>query len=331
MQVAATLTPLAPATKPLATRQATKVDASVFIAQSERHPETPDVLGCGHGLVDAIHLAYANHYPLVLRPDDFWLVILQGVANHLNAVAQTKPPQAKETLDVRTEGRSFQDIHLHFAQLVVEKVGTKTAELFTAGFSTSTGTDMAVRSIVLMDAFKSRFNYTMTTLCGIPHITLLGTREDWELLVERARALGQDPELDLGWWTSHLIPVLEQVAHTFSAPGDASTIEFWSSIYKSGGGSGGPYINGWIPVLFAYLSRYRRNPYLDWKQARGYDSLATHQLPCGEAQVPVTWYFLESVIPVLFKGGFLEPIQDPVTLEIRPQTGWSVERNTSPA
>jgi hypothetical protein len=38
----------------------------------------------GHGLIRAVHTAYALHYPLVLSPDVVWLAIAQGFAQHVN-------------------------------------------------------------------------------------------------------------------------------------------------------------------------------------------------------------------------------------------------------
>ena len=45
----------------------------------------PPLVACApyHGLVMAAHIAYAEHYPLVLAPDDVWLCVAQGAARHL--------------------------------------------------------------------------------------------------------------------------------------------------------------------------------------------------------------------------------------------------------
>src|SRR5271165_5654334 len=41
-----------------------------------------------HGLLSAVHTAYASHYPLVLTPDAVWLAIAQGFAQHVNQNAE---------------------------------------------------------------------------------------------------------------------------------------------------------------------------------------------------------------------------------------------------
>ena len=41
-----------------------------------------------HPFVAAVHSAYAEHRPLVLSPDMFWLLVAQGFANHVNVNAE---------------------------------------------------------------------------------------------------------------------------------------------------------------------------------------------------------------------------------------------------
>ena len=40
--------------------------------------------GLVHPFVGAVHQAYADHRPLVLSPDMFWLLVTQGLALHIN-------------------------------------------------------------------------------------------------------------------------------------------------------------------------------------------------------------------------------------------------------
>jgi len=100
-----------------------------------------------------------------------------------------------------------------------------------------------------MGAMQKFFSYYGVTLCGIPEITLLGTTEDWKSVRDRASALA---EYDLEWWTRELLPILDQFIAASEGRVDA---DFWKSIYKVQGGSGGPYISGWIVDLFPYLTK----------------------------------------------------------------------------
>jgi hypothetical protein len=41
-----------------------------------------------HGLVNAVHLAFSEHRPLVLTPDAVWMTLAQGFAQHINNHAE---------------------------------------------------------------------------------------------------------------------------------------------------------------------------------------------------------------------------------------------------
>ena len=45
-----------------------------------------------HPVVAAVHRAFMEHRPLCLSPDMIWLMIIQGVANHINAHAEELRP-----------------------------------------------------------------------------------------------------------------------------------------------------------------------------------------------------------------------------------------------
>ena len=83
------------------------------------------------------------------------------------------------------------------------------------------------------------------TLCGIPSITLLGEKSDYESLLARLGKLstfGQEPHT----LSRLLTPILSHFVNVFDAP---PVLEFWSKICHYMGGSGGPYISGWITAF----------------------------------------------------------------------------------
>jgi hypothetical protein len=45
-----------------------------------------------HPVVAAVHRAFMYHHPLCLSPDTIWLMIIQGVANHINVHAEELRP-----------------------------------------------------------------------------------------------------------------------------------------------------------------------------------------------------------------------------------------------
>lgn len=79
-------------------------------------------------------------------------------------------------------------------------------------------------------------------LCGIPKITLEGTKEDWEDIYLRLDKLKSWPSHDLERWYEMLKPVL--FVAEFEGEIDR---RFWSQIVKKDGyGCGTEYISGWI-------------------------------------------------------------------------------------
>ena len=61
-----------------------------------------------HPVVAAVDRAFMDHRPLCLSPDTIWLMIIQGVANHINAHAEELRPrivshQGKVTIQVRRD------------------------------------------------------------------------------------------------------------------------------------------------------------------------------------------------------------------------------------
>lgn len=106
--------------------------------------------------------------------------------------------------------------------------------------------------------------------------------------------------------------------------------EFWSSIYKIEGSSGGPYITGWILTLFPYLGtsleNMTRNKYLDnWmKEERFFYGATAELFPRGDVSVPFKWKYLDEEFEMFFYGGFLGLGQHKDSLALRPFIGWAV-------
>jgi hypothetical protein len=178
---------------------------------------------------------------------------------------------------------------------------------------------------------REYFDYTLETSSGIPEVTLLGTVEDWVSIRTRAAAF---TELDLSGWTAALLPVLDRIVE--SARGDADPA-FWQSFYKHKNQSGGPYVTGWINVLFPYIdarvshaSQGRHAPNLHAIQwAEGLRAEFAGGPPIGSfsrglRSVPFEWRYYSTTIPMAFAGGFVGVSQDAATGAVRPAIGWAI-------
>ena len=85
-----------------------------------------------------------------------------------------------------------------------------------------------------------------------------GDKQDWQKVREKKDTLiAIIPELSV--WSKALDEILD---HFLSAFDDKVDEKFWSEIYKVSGGSGGPFISGWILALFPYLDKQKKNRYV---------------------------------------------------------------------
>jgi len=110
-------------------------------------------------------------------------------------------------------------------------------------FTTTTKVDQTVAAIMMMSTFQKYFSYGCGLKCGLPSVTLLGDRYDWEMLAAKATQLptfGGEAKM----WYELLKPVLARFVASFDAPDGPETIDFWQKIaHHSGGGSGPTYIS----------------------------------------------------------------------------------------
>ena len=292
-----------------------------------------------NGFIEAVHTAYAKHYPLVLSPDHIWTCIVQGFAAHVNQNAEKLrhlfvEHEGKKIIEVERDDfvkssphNPWPEVFPEFSFQIRSHIGEKTHDLLIPTFTTTGPVEKAAAEIVLMNAFKDYFSYRLHTVCGIPQITLEGTVDDWKQLRERALGLAQ---FDLQWWIDPLKPILDQFVAAVEGHVDKS---FWSSIYKQVTiASGGPYISGWIVSLFPYMDTQKNHwlkySWQDWKSRmteRQFGFGATSDLfPPGVTTTPFIWHYFGQNFKMYFYAGFIGASQDPVTLHIHPEIGWAV-------
>lgn len=98
----------------------------------------------------------------------------------------------------------------------------------------------------MMSSMKKYFTYGVELLCGLPSVTLLGQKRDWEEILKRAERLKTFGDESTVWYTL-LQPVLQRFVDTFDDANGEEIRGFWQSIaHYSGGGSGPTYLSGWI-------------------------------------------------------------------------------------
>lgn len=298
----------------------------------------------GNRFLNAVSLAYNQHYPLVLAPDHIWLLIAQGFSHHINENVENLRDQFVDhegqkliMIDVPPgKGRPFypwaepsvkaygmeKSVLDTFVDKIRDNVKGEIVDTIMPTFSTTTIHSHAAMAVTTMSTFKGLFTYGTRTLCGIPEVTLLGEVEDWRLLREHA---GRLSAYGTEFWLMHLLPVLDKIVE--SAEGNPDPW-FWKQIIKVGGGSGGPHITGWVNTLLPYMESFKGkravNRYLDWQKADGWGGNNPNDYAESIAQVPVGWNYNGVRFKMEFEAGIVGASQDPITRAIQPEIGWAI-------
>lgn len=169
-------------------------------------------------------------------------------------------------------------------------------------FSTTTDSDRVVASVLMVGALQKFFAYKMTLSCGIPSVTLLGERSDWEQMLirlEKLPQLGEEPTQ----FYNLLKSVLRNFVASFDTPTSPGVLDFWGKIAHRSGGSGPTYLSGWLTAfcfwdedgnslnrsvtLSHHEQRYGRRAGCELDGIL-FHPINTNDIPSGFASVPVT-------------------------------------------
>lgn len=215
----------------------------------------------GNGLIQTIYLCYAKHYPLVLSPDAIWMTIAQGVSTHINVEFKTLKSklftnEKPKVIEVRNDSLDF---GAKYWQQLIGSLSDSTRkytqkdmyDFLVPTFSTTTSTIHTAFESNLLYAFKEAFTYVGMSGCGIPYITLTGTKQDWIEIKER---LIQLDKIGLGYWRKELEPVMDEFIAVYE---NKRNELFWKNIIKEYSDYGEFAISGWIIKFFPYKEVYR--------------------------------------------------------------------------
>jgi hypothetical protein len=305
-----------------------------------------------HGFIAAAALAYKQHYQLVLSPDIIWLTILQGVAQHVANHSETirsrmVAHQTKIELVVNGERLPQTDADMMsatsaFRDLIERHTRPEKHFLLKAEFSTTTDVERIVGAVVIMDAFKPYFDYVFRIICGIPAVILEGTTADWELLAAKVKML-HESDLEISWWTRHLLPLCKQFIRASRGKIDR---RHWENMCKLVERYGVDDLNGWLLKFIPYVRCARqdknqvpsdRNPVLELTAfALESDRMGkitgctSDMLPSGLSRAPLACLnrVTGTTTEYQFVAGFAGVSQSQDDLSLRPMLGWAITDGT---
>ena len=121
-------------------------------------------------------------------------------------------------------------------------------------FTTTTPTDVIAASVVMMATLQAYFTYKCSLWCGLPYVTLLGEKADWDQIVQRIEKLKEYGPETTAWY--HLLkPVVTRFARTFEDgfAESAENCDFWNqAVHEKPFGSGSCYLSGWVTAFCAF-------------------------------------------------------------------------------
>lgn len=274
--------------------------------------------------VMALHNAFAEHVPFTLSPEVIMMIMSQEVAQYVKdhsteanvASLFTKTPNEKQKINVEVNHFIYENENpwlegvVQFRDKLIETVPSSVLEYMLPKFSnTSLETEVA-HLVSFMDAASKYYEYSMSTLCGIPSFKVEESADDWDKMILSSNKLA---ELIPGLkdYFNNLTPVLREIRNV--ADGNKVDNEYWSSIYKENNGSGGPHSNGWFTNFFAhiyYQNWQTKEKKVDLKTEKSYwtgrgpgHGFKLNMFPSNISNVPFIWNYYSKEIPMSFVAG----------------------------
>ena len=302
-------------------------------------------------VLNGFYTAHTNHYPIRLKPDDIWLLIVQAFSNHVNANSEKLRKyfvdfDGKKRLTVEYDLSDISQVNRKVLENFSEQInnqmkkylGEKLIDILTPNFSTSTYDYKIIGKISIMGAFKKYFDYHMMLCgCGTPYIILEGTAQDYKEIISKAKEL---EKYEFGWYINKIIPHIEKMVEAKEGKIDVDYFKNMiqrKEVTETEYGPSGmekyevkyDYIAGWFLNFFAYLNKkdHHGNIYTfqkDSMKVKKFNELANQMLV-----VPFT---IEDVVhkktyDMKYKVGFIGCDQNDKN-EVIPVQGWFVSPST---
>lgn len=242
--------------------------------------------------------AWGEHLHLEIRPDEVWFTILTQLNFYMERNAEAVrhlfvKHQGQETIFI--EDTTWTKVLWRFKDEIQARILTPwLKDWIVPDFSTTTDNDIMTANILMMGLMKAYFRYEGGIICGLPSVTLLGKKEDWEKLLSRLDRLsefGKEPDE----YRARLTPLLKRFVRSFDIPDSPEIRKFWNQIvfakHEAICGGSPLDLSGWITGFI-----YWKNDGTRWGDNRkggiiidgisygGYHDILT--LPSGYARAP---------------------------------------------
>ena len=297
-------------------------------------------------VLNGFYKAHTNHYPIRIKPDDIWLLIVQSFSNHVNENAEklrnmfvnfSGKKELKVNYPISTinevDNKMLENFSVQINEQMKQYLGENILNILTPNFSTTTYDYSIVCKISIMGAFKKYFDYTMCLCgCGIPYLILEGTAEDYQKIILKAKELSK---YKFEWYINKIIPHIEKMVDAKQGKID---VDYFKNMiqskeeteHKSGlSGMGGydykvDHLSGWFLNFFAYINdEFGYHPF----KRDNLSVLDFKKLPNQRLTVPFKIIDVNNKeYKMKYKVGFIGCDQNKKN-EVYPVAGWIVSPN----
>ena len=298
-------------------------------------------------VLNGFYKAHMNHYPIRIKPDDIWLLIVQSFSHHVNTNSEQLRHMfvnfsGKKELIVQypltdvnqVDKKYLEDFSNQINEQMKEYLGEKILDTLTPNFSTTTYDYTIICKISIMGAFKKYFDYTMDLCgCGIPYLIIEGTAEDYKKIITKAKELSK---YEFEWYINRIIPHIEKMVEAMEGKID---VDYFKNMIQSkeetehesgDSGIGGysykvDHLSGWFLDFFAYITS-GEGSYYPFKEDH-LSVLDFKKLPNQRLTVPFKIIDSNKKEHLMkYKVGFIGCNKNNKN-EVYPVTGWIVSPN----
>jgi len=298
-------------------------------------------------VLNGFYTAHNNHYPIRIKPDDIWLLIVQAFSHHVNSNSEKLRKyfvnfDGKKELTIKYPLSSIEQVDKKVLEDFSEKIneemtkylGKEILETLTPNFTTSTYDSIIIGKITIMGAFKKYFDYRMGLCgCGIPYIILEGTTEDYEKIKSKALEL---KKYEFDWYIDRIIPHIEKMIDAKKGKID---IDFFKDIiqkkevtqikYGPSGIEEGQiqveYVSGWF---LNFLGFYAEEDYKGRLRSFTYSKINVKDFEKLANQMLIVPFIIDDIVhkkqySMKYKVGFIGCDKNEKD-EVFPVQGWLV-------
>ena len=295
-------------------------------------------------VLQGFYTAHTNHYPIRIKPDDIWLLIIQAFGIHVNNNYKELRKyfvnfEGKKELVVEYPNiTSFEQIDKKIFENFSEQINKQLElylskemiDLLTPDFTTTTNDSLITCKISIMGIFEKYFEYKMKKcICGIPYIILEGTAEDYKKIKSKAKELSK---FEFKWYINRIMPHVEKMIN--AKEGNININYFKKIVQKEDKivlipHCGRPkkreeeFIYGWILNFFAYLKKVDKE---GKNKIFSDDSISVTKFDSFVSQMMRVPFRLNDNIFMQFNAGFIGCGKNEKK-EIFPVQGWIVFKN----